>query len=96
MHSTQASCITSSTPWIRRDRPWEATDRRLADVVTTYWTSFAARGDPNGPGVPAWPVFDEQEELVMQLGDTIGPIPTPHGAQVAFYQREIEEWLEVS
>jgi carboxylesterase type B len=34
---------------------WTAADRRLADQIAGYWTRFAATGDPNGPGLPAWP-----------------------------------------
>lgn len=37
--------------------PKSAPDRALAEEVMTYWTNFAKKGDPNGPGVPAWPQF---------------------------------------
>ncbi|MFF3941880.1 carboxylesterase/lipase family protein [Streptomyces phaeofaciens] len=30
---------------------------RLADTITDYWAAFAATGDPNRPGLPAWPRF---------------------------------------
>jgi para-nitrobenzyl esterase len=36
--------------------PWEAADRQLSDLMMTYWTNFARTGDPNGPGLPQWPL----------------------------------------
>ena len=28
--------------------PWEPSDRKLSDAMTTYWANFARTGDPNG------------------------------------------------
>ena len=33
--------------------PWEASDRKLSDTMTSYWVNFARTGDPNGAGLPA-------------------------------------------
>ena len=35
---------------------YEAIDRAMSAVIQTYWTDFAKTGNPNGAGVPAWPV----------------------------------------
>ena len=34
---------------------WTADDRRVSDVMSGYWVNFVRTGDPNGPGLPAWP-----------------------------------------
>jgi para-nitrobenzyl esterase len=38
---------------------WEAVDRRLSDLVTSYWSNFARTGDPNGAGLPTWPRYEQ-------------------------------------
>ena len=54
------------------DRPWEETDRKLARRLISYWTNFAATGNPNGHGLPAWPVYDPKTDLSKELGDKVG------------------------
>jgi para-nitrobenzyl esterase len=52
--------------------PWEPADQALSDRMVTYWTNFAKKGDPNGPGVPTWPVYDEAKGTgVLHLDTTI-------------------------
>jgi para-nitrobenzyl esterase len=37
--------------------PFSAADRQLSNVMLSYWTNFAKRGDPNGAGLPLWTKF---------------------------------------
>ena len=53
--------------------PWTTQDRRLASDMSAYWTNFAKSGDPNAPGLPAWPGFDVSSQRTIQLGDDIRP-----------------------
>ena len=39
-------------------------DYKLADLIETYWTNFAKRGNPNGDGVPNWPEFDGSQTFI--------------------------------
>jgi len=55
-----------------------STDVQIADAMSTYWTNFAKYGDPNGKGVPAWPVFSNNKPNVMYFSTTphTGPVPS--------------------
>jgi para-nitrobenzyl esterase len=64
---------------------WTPADRRLADAMAGYWVNFARRGDPNGPGRPAWPRFDAKDGLVLRLDDPIAPGAPPELATLKVF-----------
>lgn len=68
-----------------RDWPWEAEDRRLADVMSSYWVNFAKTGNPNGDGLPPWPAYKPGGGgQVMELGKDIGAGGESHRERYAF------------
>lgn len=42
-------------------------DRDVARLMNTYWVNFAKTGSPNGPGLPAWPVYDPAKGEVFEF-----------------------------
>jgi para-nitrobenzyl esterase len=68
------------------DRPWEERDRRLASVMIRYWVNFAAKGNPNGPGLPEWPAYDPKTDMEMELGDQVAARPVPDKARLEFLE----------
>jgi para-nitrobenzyl esterase len=70
---------TSEVPYVfnslaKSDRPFADADRRIAEIVSSYWANFAATGDPNGKGLPGWPSVGEKPGMTMELGDKTAPI----------------------
>jgi carboxylesterase type B len=49
----------------------EEVDEALARAMSSAWYRFAAKGDPNGDGLPAWPRYDRKAEGYLEIGDKI-------------------------
>ena len=43
---------------------WRPEDWKLSDEMMSYWTNFAKKGDPNGPGLPNWPKYGEGDPVL--------------------------------
>ncbi len=68
-------------------------DRKIADVMTGYWTQFAKTGDPNGPGLPRWPVYDPTKDQLLEIGPEIKPRRTPHVERFGVFERSLKSRL---
>ena len=65
---------------------WTDVDKKLADTMSSYWVNFAATGNPNGKGLPAWPAYSEKKGAKnIVLGDSVMVGPAIEPAMLAFY-----------
>ena len=67
-------------------------DLKLADEIQAYWTNFARTGDPNGPGLPAWPRLDAAQRYLdfTVEGGTVASDKPLLAAQCGLYR----DWLK--
>lgn len=67
-HGSEVSFVfnTLSARW---GAPAEATpqEKELAKTMSSYWTNFAKTGNPNGQGLPNWPLYNNQNQDMLDV-----------------------------
>jgi para-nitrobenzyl esterase len=68
-----------------RKLPWRPEDRKVSDLMMSYWVNFAKRGNPNGPGLPQWPAYADKDGFrVMHLSADPQAVPDQHRGRYEF------------
>jgi para-nitrobenzyl esterase len=75
----------------RPGEEWRPEDRKLSEQMMGYWSNFARTGDPNGPGLPAWPRFDKDGSLI-HLDSTITSSPDTLRPRYEFLQKGMPQF----
>jgi len=47
--------------------PLSSTQQQLSNAMSSYWTTFAANGDPNSPGQPVWAPYSSVTDEFQSL-----------------------------
>lgn len=55
-------------------------------VMSRYWVNFTKTGDPNGEGLPYWPLYKEGEETVMNIHNGFHLTNVPNMPQLNFFE----------
>jgi para-nitrobenzyl esterase len=77
-HGSEVSFVfhTLKARWGAPAEP-TAEEKELARVMNTYWANFAKTGNPNGKGLPVWPAFDKQSEMLLDIELNGKPVSKP-------------------
>jgi para-nitrobenzyl esterase len=67
---------------------WTAEDEQVSELMQGYYANFVKTGDPNGPGLPAWPRADEGSEVSYMVWDVEPEVRVDrHRQRYAFHDR---------
>ncbi|HVX66699.1 MAG TPA: carboxylesterase family protein [Bryobacteraceae bacterium] len=72
--------------------PWREEDRKVSDLVATYWTNFAKTGSPNATDLPRWPVYDAGDGYqVMHIAKDATASPDTQRPRYQFYESQSDD-----
>ena len=84
-HGSEVSFVFN-TLHARWGTPAEATpqEKELANIMNSYWINFAKTGNPNGKGLPNWPLYNNQNQsmLDIELDGKLEGKPDPRKARL--------------
>ncbi|MCO6360432.1 carboxylesterase/lipase family protein [Roseivirga pacifica] len=66
-----------------------ARDKEVAKMMNSYWVNFAKTGNPNGAGLPIWPVYkaDKREIIEFKADGTAASGPDQRKARLDFMEK---------
>jgi para-nitrobenzyl esterase len=74
---------------------FQPADAALSEQMQGYWTNFARTGDPNAPGLPAWPAYRGAAPPLMHFtGDGSFAAPSHPRSSCELLQTHIEQMLQ--
>ncbi len=70
-----------------KNLPWTKEDDQVSELISSYWTNFAKSGDPNGEGLPHWPLYSNDGYQVMRINTASVAAPDTHRARYEFLEK---------
>jgi len=93
-HGSEVSFVfnTLNARW---GAPAEATpaEKELSRIMNSYWVNFAKTGNPNGTGIPNWPLYNNQNQNILdvELDGKIISKPDPRKARLDVIEKAMKK-----
>lgn len=68
-------------------------DKEVARMMNAYWVNFARTGNPNGKGLPKWPVYSPKKNKILDVqadGKPVGK-PDPRKARLDIIEKAVNK-----
>ena len=75
-HATEVPYVFKTLSAVRGVTPTPQ-DEQVEESMIQYWTNFMKTGDPNGPGLPAWPRYSPAADVLMNFTAAGKPVAMP-------------------
>ena len=69
----------------------DPSDKEVARIMNGYWVNFAKTGNPNGEGLPQWPLFNPKTNQILDVQSDGKPVakPDPRKARLDVIEKAV-------
>ncbi|MCG6189971.1 carboxylesterase/lipase family protein [Maribellus maritimus] len=95
-HGTEVGFVFGNL--MNRDgSPVAPEEKEVAKMMNAYWTNFAKTGDPNGEGLPVWPLYNTQDENILDVQPDGKPVgnPDPRKARLDVIEKAFKDRAKI-